>query len=59
MLTRAGIRRGDVIVGERDRIIYKNADLFEILRKTPDLNLKIIREYREIQIRVKADDKEG
>lgn len=59
LLNRSGLKRGDVIIGANEHPIAKNADLFDILRNTPELRLIVIRENVELRITVKADEKEG
>lgn len=59
LILRAGIRRGDVIVGANDTPVIKNADLFEILRTTHELRLVVIRDSVEIRLNVVADEREG
>lgn len=46
-------------MGANNNIIFRNLDLFNILRKTPSLNLNIIRNNNEYSIQVQADEKEG
>lgn len=53
------MKRGDVIVMANDSLVAKNADLFDILKKTPELKLRIVRDNVDMNVKVIADEKEG
>ena len=55
---KSGIKRGDIIVQVNGKNVHKNADLLKVLKETPNLNLTVNRNNSEIQVELKAEQKD-
>lgn len=53
---RVGLRPGDVIIKVNDEPVKNSSEIFEILKKTPHLHLTIIRNYKEINVILNAEE---
>jgi S1-C subfamily serine protease len=49
----AGVHRGDIILKANNKIVYRNIDLWNILKDSPDLTLTILRGDKKFTIYIK------
>ena len=51
----AGVQRGDIIVKANDKNVFRNIELLNILRDSPDITLSILRGDTELTLKVKPE----
>lgn len=57
LIIRAGLRRGDVIIGINDKEVKDTLKVYEELEKDHRLKLTLIRHGKEINVEVTADQR--
>ena len=51
----AGVHRGDIIVKANNKNVFRNIELLNILRDSPDITLTILRGDTELTLKVKPE----